>query len=148
MPRARTTGERRIVHYESRFLPNLHFDLGEIQLSEVTTTLQKLEQAHRTRIAWMGPYSLDGNHLSIHALDLLSVLSHCDRTVENEMELFRLRRSAADQITAVMKRARDEIKIHNLEMWLDSYDKLWLGAEAHKELTQAPQQPSLIELIP
>ena len=132
---------------ESRFLPNLHFILSKVQLREVTSTLQKLEQAHRTRIVWMGPYSLDGNDLSIHALDLLSVLNHCIRTTENEMELFRLRRSAADQITAVMKRARDEIKIHNLEMWLDSYDKLWLGAESDKDLTQAPQ-PSRIELIP
>ncbi len=133
---------------ESRFLPNLHFDLSEIQLSEVTFILQKLEQAHRTRIVWMGPYSLEGNHLSINALDLLSVLNHCTRTTENEMELFRLRRSAADQIVAVMKRARDEIKIRNLEMWRDSYNKLWLGAESGKDLTQAPSQPRRIELIP
>lgn len=138
----------KLLSGESRFLPNLHLDLSESQRREVSATLEKLEGAHRTRVAWMGPYSLEQGHLSIHALDLLTVLSHCRRLPENEMELFRLRRSATEQIIAMKERARDGIKIHNLNMWLESYEQLWLGNEAHVNLTQPPPQPNRIELIP
>jgi hypothetical protein len=109
---------------ESRFIANLHFDLSDVQLCEVVAALQKFECAHRTQVAWMGPYSLEGSHLSIHALDLLSVLSHSHRETENAFELFRLRRSAVDQLTTAKSGTHDEIKIRNLEMWLDSYKKI------------------------
>lgn len=133
---------------ESRFLPNLHLTLSDIQLSEVTYALQKLEGAHHSRVAWVGPYSLDGSSLSIHALDLISVLLQCRRTTDNELELFRLRKAAVDQIGSMLAGARDEIKIRNIEIWLDSYKKLWPGAEADHDLTQSPPQPSRIDLIP
>jgi len=133
---------------ESRYLPNLHFDLTDIQLREVATALDKLEGAHRTRMNWMGPYSLEQNHLSIHALDLLTVLGHCRRSPENEIELFRLRRSAIEQLSDRKERTSDDVKAHNLKLWLESYDKLWLGDDADKDISQPPPQPSYIELIP
>ena len=97
---------------------------------------------------WMGPYTLEQNHLSIHALDLLTVLGHCRRSPENEIELFRLRRSAIEQLTNRKERTSDDIKIHNLNLWLESYDKLWLGDDADKDVTQPSPQPSYIDLIP
>lgn len=133
---------------ESRFLPNINLTLSDVQLSEVTHALQKLEGAHRSQVAWVGPYVLDGSSFSIHTLDLISVLLQCRRTTDNELELFRLRKAAVDQIEYMLDRARDEIKIRNLEMWLESYKKLWPGAEANRDLTQAPSQPSRIDLIP
>lgn len=133
---------------ESRYLPNLHFDLSDVQLREVTAAVEKLEGAHRMRVNWMGPYSLEQNHLSIHALDLLTVLGHCRRSPETEMELFRLRRSAIEQLTVRKERTVDDVKIHNLNLWLESYDKLWLGDEVDKDLSQPLPQPSRIDLIP
>lgn len=133
---------------ESRFLPNLHFDLGDVQLREMAIALQKLEGAHRTRVAWVGPYSLQKNHLSIHALDFLSVLCQCRRTPENELEIFRLRRSAIEQINSMKTAARNDIKIQNLEMWEEYYSELWPGAEANRDLGQPSPQPSRIDLIP
>lgn len=121
---------------ESRFLPNLHFDLSDVQLRDVTSTLQKLEQAHRTRIVWMGPYSIEENRLSIHALDLLTVLSYCQRSSENEMDLFRLRKAAMDKLNDLARSAQNEIKKQNLEMWLESYQKLWPGAESATDLAE------------
>jgi hypothetical protein len=106
---------------ESRFFPNLHFDLSEVQLAGVSEALQKLENAHRTRVAWVGSYSLLENCLSIHALDLLSVLSYCQRNSENEMDLFRLRKTAMDKLNDLAKSARNQIKKQNIEMWLESY---------------------------
>ena len=132
---------------ESRFIPNLQFDLSDIQLCEVTATLQKLEGGHRARVAWVGPYSLVESRLSIHALDLFSVLSYCQRNSENEMDLFRLRKAAMDKLNDLAMSARNEIKKQNLEMWLESYQKLWLGSESATDLTTAPLQPSRIELI-
>lgn len=133
---------------ESRFLPNLHFDLTDVQLCEVATALDKLEGAHRTRMNWMGPYSLEQSHLSIHALDLLTVLGHCRRSLENEIELFRLRRSAIEQITDKKVLSSNDIKIHTLNLWAESYNKLWIGDAADKDLTQPHSQPNRIELIP
>ena len=133
---------------ESRYIPNLHFDLREVQLREVMTTLEKFEGAHHTRMNWMGPYELAQNHLSIHALDLLSVLGHCRRSPESEMELFRLRRSAIEQLTSRRERTFDAVKAHNLNLWFESYDKLWLGDYADKDLSQRQLQPNCIDLIP
>lgn len=133
---------------ESRYLPNLHFDLSEVQLREVVAALEKLESAHRMHMNWMGPYSLEQNHLSIHALDLVTVFGHCCRSPETEMELFRLRRSAIEQLSARKERTFDDLKIHNLNLWLESYDKLWLGDDADKDVSQPPPQPSRIDLIP
>ncbi len=133
---------------ESRFFPNLHFDLSESQRREVEFALQKLEGAHRSQVAWIGPYALDRNSFSIHALDLISVLLQCNRTTDNEFELFRLRKAAVDQIGSMLERARNEIKIRNLEMWLDSYKKIWPGAESGRDMTKPLPQPSHIDLIP
>ena len=133
---------------ESRYLPNLHFDLTDVQLREVATALDKLKGAHRTRMNWMGPYSLEQSHLSIHALDLLTVFGHCRRSPENEIELFRLRRSAIEQLTDRKERTFDDAKAHNLSLWLESYEKLWLGGDADKDISQPPPQPSYIDLIP
>lgn len=133
---------------ESRFVPNLQFELSETQLIGVSEALRKLESAHRTRVAWVGSYQIQEYQLSIHALDLLSAFAQVNRTSENEMEMFRLRRSAIEQLTRLLANSRNEIKKQNLQMWLDSYNKLWLGAEADRDLTQPPPQPSRIDLIP
>ena len=113
---------------ESWLLPNLHFNLSDAQLREVKSTLYKLEGAHNTKVTWVGPYSLQENHLSIHALDLLSVLSHCHRTPDNELEIFRLRRLAIEQINNMKSAARNEITIQNLEMWEESYGPAKMAA--------------------
>lgn len=133
---------------ERSLFPNLCFELNDVQFREVSITLQKLEMAHRTKVAWVGSCSLQKNHLSIHALDLLSVLSHCSRTPENELEIFRLRRSAVEQVLRMKTAARNEIKIQNLDVWLESYAKLWPGAGANCDLSQPTPQPSRIDLIP
>lgn len=125
----------------------LKFTLNEVQLGAVKSSLAKIEAAHRTRVAWFGDHSLEGNALSIHALDLLSVLSYCHRRSENEMALHRLRKAAMNQLNDLVQSARNEIKKQNLEMWLESYQKLWPGSECAVDLTAAPQQPSRIELI-
>lgn len=126
----------------------LSFDLNEVQLCTIKASLIKLDGAHRTRVAWFSDYSLEGNVLSIHALDLLSVLSYCQRNSENEMDLFRLRKAAVDQLKDLARSAQNEFKKQNLEMWLESYKKLWPGSESTTDLVSAPFQPSHIELIP
>ncbi|MDZ4663198.1 MAG: hypothetical protein SGJ18_16430 [Pseudomonadota bacterium] len=131
---------------ESLFLPNLHIKLSDVQIDEVTFALKKLEGAHHSQVAWVGPYALDGNSLSIHALDLISVLLQCRRTADIELELFRLRKTAVDQIGAMLERAKEEVKIRNLEIWLDSYKKIWPGAESDRNLTQPPPQPARFDL--
>ncbi|MGE0528602.1 MAG: hypothetical protein AB7G93_16405 [Bdellovibrionales bacterium] len=133
---------------ESRFIPNLHFQLSETQLELVSAALTKRKSAHSARVAWHGPHSLDDGRLSIHALDFISVLDHCRRSSENEMELFRLRRSATDQLQGSLARSRNEIKKRNLKMWLEYYAKLWPGSEADKDISQPPKQPKYIPLIP
>jgi hypothetical protein len=135
---------------ESRFLPNLQIEieLTETQHGEVAFALKKLDGAHRSRIAWVGPCTLDGKSLSIHSLDLIAVLLQCRRTDENEIELFRLRKTAVDLIKSQRECTQDEIKNRNLEMWLDSYKKIWPGAEADIDLTSPPTPSSRIELIP
>lgn len=126
----------------------LSFDLNAIQLRTVKASLAKLEDAHRTRVTLFGDYSLDGNVLSIHALDLFSVLSYCQRNSENEMDLYRLRKAAIDQLKNLARSARNEFKKQNLEMWLESYNKLWPGSESTADLLSAPFQPTHIDLIP
>ncbi|MBK9037995.1 MAG: hypothetical protein IPL83_02350 [Bdellovibrionales bacterium] len=126
----------------------LKFGLNETQLGLVKASLAKLEGAHRTRVAWFGDDSLVGNLLSIHALDLLTVLSHCKRNPESEMDLYRLRKSAMDKLNGLAKSARNEIKRQNYEMWLESYKKLWPGSEGDVDLRSATPQPSRFELIP
>ena len=125
----------------------LSFTLNDVQLHAVKNSIGKLEGAHRTRVAWFGDHSFDGSALSIHALDLLTILSHCQRNSENEMDLFRLRKAAMDKLNDFARSAQNEIKKQNIEMWLESYQKLWLGSESATDLTTAPLQPSRIELI-
>lgn len=126
----------------------LNFTLSEIQLHEVVSTLAKLEGAHRTRVTWFAEHSIEGNVLSIHALDLFSVLIYCQRNSENEMDLYRLRKAAMDKLDDLAKSARNEIKKQNFEMWLESYKKLWPGSDGAVDLRVAPPQPDRIELIP
>ncbi len=126
----------------------LTFTLNEIQLREVKAALAKLEAGHRARVAWFDDHSLDGNVLSIHALDFVTVLGHCRRDPENEMELIRLRKAAMDQLTVHLRNTRDAIKKQNIETWLESFKKLWPGTDADVDLTLAPSQPDRIELIP
>lgn len=126
----------------------LTFTLNEIQLRLVNASLAKLEASHRARVAWFADYSLSVNVLSIHALDLLTVLSHCHRSSENEMELFRLRKAAMDHLSGYLGKTQDEIKRQNLGMWLESYKKLWPGVEADIDLATAPSQPNRIDMIP
>jgi hypothetical protein len=127
---------------------NLKFTLSDIQLGEITETLAKLEAAHRARVAWFDDYSLNGNVLLIHAIDLLSVLSYCQRTHENEMDLYRLRKCAMDQLSDSLKITRNEVKKQNLETWLESYRQLCLGSEHSVDLTNQLHQYGKIELIP
>ncbi|MGE3341780.1 MAG: hypothetical protein AB7J46_07915 [Candidatus Altimarinota bacterium] len=124
------------------------FTLNEIQLCEIKAALSKLEAGHRARVAWFGDHSLEGNVLSIHALDLLTVLSHCHRSPDNEIELFRIRREAMAQLSDLIKNSRNDIKKQNYEIWLKSYKKLWPGTDSNVDLTQAPPQPNRIELVP
>ncbi|MBK8202828.1 MAG: hypothetical protein IPK68_11080 [Bdellovibrionales bacterium] len=137
-----TTGEH------EAFVRPLSFDLNEVQLRAVKASIAKLEGAHKTRVAWFGDHSLEGNALSIHALDMLAVLGNCRRDSETEMDLFRLRKTVMDKLNDLAKSARNEIKKQNLEMWLESYKKLWLGSESTVDISSAQPQPSRIELIP
>ncbi len=103
------------------------FELNDTQLRAVRASLAKLDGGHRARAAWFGDESLDGNLLSIHALDLFSVLTYCQRNSENEMDLFRLRKTVMDKLNDLSKSARNEFKKQNYEMGLESYRKLWPG---------------------
>jgi len=126
----------------------LTFNLSEVQLHLVKASLAKLEAAHRARVAWFDDYSLSENVLSIQALDLLTVLSHCQRSPENEMDLFRLRKVATDELASRLGKTQDEIKKQNILMWIESLEKLWPGIDADVDLTVGPDQPSHIDLIP
>lgn len=64
------------------------------------------------------------------------------------MDLFRLRKTAMDKLNDLAKSARNKIKKQNLEMWLESYKKLWPGSEGAVDVSMAPQQWDRIELIP
>lgn len=126
----------------------LKFELSEIQKQVVSETLTKLENAHRAKQAWFDDYDFSGSSLSIHPYDLFTVLDHCERCSENEMELFRLKKSAVEQMTSRLAKPKSDIEKRNIEMWLDSYKKLWLGQSAGADLMTAPHQPERIELIP
>ena len=126
----------------------LKFELNDTQLCAVSESLTKLENAHRAKAAWFDDYVLEGSSLIIHALDLYSVLDHCERNSENEMDLFRLRKSATDQMTSLLEKSKVEIKKHNINLWLDHYKKLWPGTNSDNDLTAPPYQPNNIELIP
>lgn len=127
-------------------MKHLRFVLNEIQLREVKASLAKLEAGHRARVAWFDDYSLEGHLLSIHALDLVTALSHCQRSPENEMELFRLRKAATDELALRREKTGDVIKKQNIGMWIESFRKLWPGTDADVDLTIAPPQPRRIEL--
>ncbi|MBK9038032.1 MAG: hypothetical protein IPL83_02535 [Bdellovibrionales bacterium] len=126
----------------------LNFTLNEAQRCTVKASLDKLEGAHRTRVAWVDDYLLNGQELTIHARDLLSVLSYSQRNSDNEMDLFRLRKAAMDQLADLKTSARNEIKKQNYEMWLESYKKLWPGSEGDVDIRSTSPQPDHIELVP
>jgi hypothetical protein len=81
-------------------------------------------------------------------LDLAAVLGHCQRTAENEMELFSIRKAAAEQLKAQVDSCIDEIKKRNRQTWLDSLMKLWPGVDNAVDLSREPMQPRHIDLIP
>lgn len=116
---------------ESRLIPNLRFALTDVQLCEVKAAISHLESKRSSNI-WFGPYSLAENFLSIHALDLLNVLSRCARDAGTEIELFRLRKEAIDQLEQLRMRARAKVKMDNIDSWLELYKKPWIGIDAPK----------------
>ena len=126
----------------------LSFTLNEIQLREIKASLAKLEAGHRARVAWFDDHGLEGNVLSIHALDLLMVFNHCQRDAENEMELFRVRKTAIDQLSERLSKTQEELKRLNIETWLETYKKFWPGLDTDTDLTVAPSQPNRMESIP
>lgn len=95
------------IEGESRLFPNLKFELSTVQLREVKAAISHIEGKRESNI-WFGPFSLTRNSLSIHALDLLNVLSRCARDAGTEIELFRIRKEAMDQLEHLRMRA--EIK--------------------------------------
>lgn len=125
----------------------LTFTLNEVQLREVKAALAKLETGHRARVAWFDDHSLDGNVLSIHALDLLTVLCYCRRDPENEMELFRLRKAAMNELSLHLEKTHDAIKKQNIRRWLESFEKIWPGIDCEIDLTAAPPQSRRIEFL-
>ncbi len=119
------------IEGESRLFPNLKFELSEVQLREVKTAIARIESKRTTNI-WFGPFSLARNSLSIHALDLLNVLSRCGRNAGTEIELFRLRKEAIEQLEHLRMRARNKVKLGTLDSWLELYSKPWIGIDAPK----------------
>lgn len=116
---------------ESRLIPNLHFALTDVQLREVRSAISHIESKKSSNI-WFGPYSLTENNLSIQALDLLDILSRCTRNAGTEVELFRLRKEAIYQLEQLRMRARNKVKLNNIDSWLELYNKPWIGIDTPK----------------
>ena len=122
---------------ESRFIPNLQIALTAVQLREVKAAISHVESKKSSNI-WFGPYSLTENCLSIQALDLLNVLSRFTRNAGTEIELFRLRKEAIDQLESLRRRARNRVKVDNIDSWLELYNKPWIGIDAPKAFEDEP----------
>lgn len=116
---------------ESRLIPNLRFALTDVQLREVRSAISHIESKKSSNI-WFGPYSLTENNLSIQALDLLDILSRCTRNAGTEVELFRLRKEAIYQLEQLRMRARNKVKLNNIDSWLELYNKPWIGIDTPK----------------
>ena len=125
----------------------LTFTLNEIQLREVKAALAKLEAGHHARVAWFDDHSLDENVLSIHALDFVTVLSHCLRTQQNEIELFRLRRTAIRMLSIRYSKTKNETKKLNIKICKDQLEKVGFGSEYETDLKSAPKLPIHIQTI-
>lgn len=119
------------IEGESRLFPNLKFELSEVQLREVRAAISHIESKRSSNI-WFGPYSLTKSRLSIQAFDLLSVLSRCARNAGTEIELFRLRKETINQLERLRMRARNKVKLSNIDSWLELYNKPCIGIDVPK----------------
>ncbi|MBX9766986.1 MAG: hypothetical protein K2X47_06925 [Bdellovibrionales bacterium] len=121
----------RLLEAETHSIPNLKFELNEVQRREVGGAIS-LIQSRKSSNIWFGPHSLTANGLSIHPLDLLNVLSRCHCNSGTEIELYRIRKEAMNQMVRLRRRARNTMKIRTIEAWLEQYGKPWIGIDAPK----------------
>lgn len=120
---------------ESNFLPNLKFKLSDILLRAIQTAITDIETKTLNPF-WFGPYLLQKSNLSMQSLDLLNVISFCNLTSENELEIYRLKKNALMQLEVKLLKSKNFTKQKNLKQLIALYSDI-------KVASSTPAQVSL-----
>lgn len=127
---------------ENKRTPNLSLTLDSSQIAVAREALSRL---HDVRLS--GPYNLDGCALSINPVDVSTFLGLIERTSENELLLYGLRRQAIEQLTVRLNQSRSVASKKTYEFLIDDLKGTIVG---RKTAWKKPvvDTSRLIDLLP